>query len=80
MKKLRKGIAILLCFIMIFTLIPAQNVQAATKISKCKVTLSKTSYNYTGKACKPKVTVKYKKKTLKSGKDYTVTYSNNTNT
>lgn len=79
MEKLRKGIAVLLCFIMIFTLIPAQNVQAATKISKCKVTLSKISYNYTGKACKPKVNVKYKKKTLKSGKDYTVTYSNNTN-
>ena len=42
------------------------------------VKLSKTKYEYTGKAIKPGVTVKYGKKTLKKGTDYTVTYSNNT--
>lgn len=62
------------------TVLPTETVEAATtKISKCKVTISKTSYNYTGSACKPKVVVKYKNKTLKNGKDYTVAYSNNVN-
>lgn len=32
-----------------------------------------------GKAVKPKVTVTYKNKTLKAGKDYTLTYKNNKN-
>ncbi|MBR5337869.1 MAG: cadherin repeat domain-containing protein [Lachnospiraceae bacterium] len=37
------------------------------------VTLSKTSYTYNGKVQKPKVTVRYKGKKLKTG-NYTVTY------
>lgn len=37
----------------------------------------KSSYTYTGKAIKPKVTVKYDGKTLKEKTDYTVSYSNN---
>lgn len=45
-------------------------------ISKCKITVAKTA-TYTGKAVKPKVTVKYGKKTLKSGKHYKLTYSAN---
>lgn len=45
-------------------------------ISKCKITVAKTAV-YTGKALKPKVTVKYGKKTLKSGKHYKLTYSEN---
>lgn len=45
-------------------------------ISKCKITVKKTA-TYTGKAVKPKVTVKYGKKTLKSGKHYKLTYSAN---
>lgn len=45
-------------------------------ISKCKITVAKT-VTYTGKAIKPKVTVKYGKKVLKSGKQYKVTYSAN---
>lgn len=48
-------------------------------ISKAKVTLSTTSYNYNGKKKTPKVTVKFGNKTLKSGTDYTVTYQNNKN-
>ena len=46
-------------------------------------TLSKTSFAYTGKAIKPKVTVKAKVDgkavTLKKDADYTVTYKNNVN-
>lgn len=42
--------------------------------SKGKVTLSKTSYTYNGKAKKPKVTVKHGETTLKKGKDYTLSY------
>ncbi len=37
------------------------------------------SREYTGKAIQPTVTVKYSGKTLAQGKDYTVTFSNNTN-
>lgn len=48
-----------------------------TNLSKCTITLSKTTYTYTGYSIKPVVTVKYGTKTLKSGTDYTVTYSNN---
>lgn len=48
-------------------------------IAKIKtIKLKKSSYDYTGKAIKPAVTVKDSKgKTLKSGRDYTVTYTAN---
>lgn len=47
------------------------------KVSAVKtVKLSKTSYTYTGKACKPTVTVKDKAgNTLENGTDYTVSYA-----
>ena len=48
-------------------------------LSSATVTLSSTSFTYTGKAIKPSVTVKLAGKTLKSGTDYSVSYSNNTN-
>lgn len=44
-------------------------------IKKAVVTLSKTSYYYTGKIIKPGVTVKYNGKNLSKGTDYTVSYS-----
>ena len=47
-------------------------------ISKASVTLSTSTYAYDGKAKTPSVTVKVGEKTLKSGTDYTVSYSNNT--
>lgn len=73
MSRRRRFGALLLAFVMIITIIPAQNAYAAnTKINKCKITLSKTAYYNTGSACKPKITVKY-------GKNYTVTYRNNVN-
>ena len=46
-------------------------------ISKASVTLSTSTYAYDGKAKTPSVTVKFGGKTLKSGTDYTVSYSNN---
>lgn len=46
-------------------------------LAKAKVTLSKKSYTYNGKARKPKVTVKLGKKKLKKKKDYTVQYKKN---
>ena len=49
------------------------------QISDCTVTLGQTSYNYDGAAKKPTVTVKDGTKTLTSGTDYSVSYSNNTN-
>ncbi len=47
------------------------------KISKSSVKVAAATY--TGKALKPKVTVKLEGKTLKAGTDYTVTYKNNKN-
>ena len=47
----------------------------ATDISRASVSLAKTTYVYTGKNCKPAVTVKLDRLTLKSGQDYTVTYT-----
>ena len=49
------------------------------KLSACKVTLTKTSYTYDGKAKKPAVTVKDGGTTLTNGKDYEVAYANNIN-
>ena len=45
-------------------------------VSKCKITLSTTSYTYNGKTKTPSVTVKNASgKKLKKGTDYTVTYA-----
>lgn len=46
-------------------------------ITKCTITLAKTSYTYDGKAKKPGVTVKLGSKKLLSGTDYLVLYNNN---
>lgn len=67
--------ALSIIFIMGILSIPAS---AAQSISKATVSYT-SSYVYTGKAIKPKVTVKLKGKTLKSGTNYTVSYKNNTN-
>ena len=81
MKQMKKVIAWILVLIMIFSVIPSNMVYAATtKMSKCKITLSKSTYNYTGSACKPSVTVKYKGKKLEKGKDFTISYTDNVNT
>ena len=50
---------------------------AGKPLSACTVTLSYTSKTYTGKALKPKVTVKDGKATVPSGA-YSVSYKNNT--
>ena len=47
--------------------------------SALTMTVSPTNYTYDGSAKKPTVTVKDGSKTLVSGTDYTVSYSNNTN-
>lgn len=61
------------------TAIVAQAAKAKTvSISKTKIKVV-SAVAYTGKALKPAVKVTYGKKTLKSGKNYTVKYSNNKN-
>lgn len=47
------------------------------RATDCKVT-KKESYKYTGKPVTPKMTLKYKGKALTEGKDYTISYTNNT--
>ena len=82
-------LAVLMAALMLCAAVPAASITmagaaktstsatAAKKLSKAKVTYTKTLY-YTGKARKPKVTVTYGKTTLKKNKDYTVTYKRNT--
>ncbi len=48
-------------------------------LNKCDISLSKTSYVYDGKIKKPAVKVRYRTRTLKAGKDYTIYYKNNKN-
>ncbi len=54
-----------------FTIVPAS-------IYSANYTLKTSSYTYTGKAIKPKVSLTYNQKTLKEGTDYTLSYKNNT--
>ncbi len=80
-KKIKQALLVFMAAVMIFTSLSCAftaSAAAAKKISKCTISVSKT-VAYTGKALKPKVTVKYGKTTLKSGKHYTVSYSNNKN-
>ena len=49
------------------------------QMSKAVIKLSKSSYNYDGKAKRPTVTVMLDGRTLKRGKDYTVSYQDNKN-
>ena len=82
--RLRRTINCILAFTiaaaMVLSLVPA-NAAAASKVkmSKCSISLSYTKDVYTGNKKKPKVTVKYNGKKLKSGKDYSVSYKNNVN-
>ena len=50
-----------------------------TEISVCVITLSNTSYTYSGSEKKPSVSITYGKKALTKGTDYKVSYSNNIN-
>lgn len=54
-------------------------VSGKPSITKATVTLSKSSYTYSGAARKPSVTVKIGSKTLKEGVDYTYWHNNNIN-
>ncbi len=90
MRRTTKIYAFLFALIMVFSAAPALSVSAVSTnhlllglitkkpvdISGCKITVSKT-VSYTGKAVKPKVTVKNGKTTLKNGTHYTVKYSSN---
>ena len=60
------------------------NVASCTMAAKlddpdCKITLSKTTFRYTGNPKTPKVTVTYGSTALVRGVDFTVTYSKNVN-
>ena len=46
-------------------------------ISKCKIILKEESYTYTGKPVRPQPIIKYHAAQLKSGSDYTLSYTDN---
>ena len=58
-----------------FTIVKTE--EKITDLSQCDITLSYTTYEYTGLAAKPKVTVKAGNDVLVSGTDYAVRYANN---
>lgn len=51
----------------------------AASISKCDISLQKTTYPYTGKTIVPAVTIREGNTTLTQGVDYTITCKNNKN-
>lgn len=53
------------------------SITATVPIEKCKISLSGTSFSYTGKEIKPAVTVTYNGKKLIKDEDYTLSYVNN---
>lgn len=73
------GIAVLAFFMAFGTVIQSDAKEVKKKsFAKAKITLSKTSYTYNGKAQKPKVTVKLDKKKV-AKKNYTIKYTKNKN-
>lgn len=82
--KCRKGWitfgAVVLSFFMILGMAIQSDAKTVKKksLAKAKITLSKTSYTYNGKARKPKVTVKLGKKKI-AKKNYTIKYTKNKN-
>lgn len=56
----------------------ANGISYKSDLSEAKVSGLKSEYEYTGQKLKPKVTVTLGDTTLKSGKDYELTYKNNT--
>lgn len=54
------------------------SIEELKSIEECNVTLSATKYSYTGSSIKPSIAVKYGSQILTNGKDYELSYSNNT--
>ena len=81
---MKKTLAILLCLALVICMIPATAsvAFAATTpnfdLSKATITLSQDTYLYDNTAKEPVVTVKDGDNLLEQGKNYTVSYSNNT--
>ncbi len=72
-----KVILMIIFFVALLVILPT-NVNAASKISMQKVSVSSiANQTYTEKEIKPSITVKYNGKKLVKNKNYTVTYSNN---
>ena len=74
-------ILFIICTIVVAMLISSNEASAASKktnINNTTITFT-SSYDYTGSAIKPIVTVRYNGRTLKNNTDYTVSYINNTN-
>ena len=90
MRRITKIYAFLFALIMVLSAAPLMNASALstnyllldliikkpTDISTCTIAVAK-SVSYTGKALKPKVTVKDGKNVLKEGTHYTLKYSSN---
>lgn len=82
MKKLLEKLAVFGVFTVLFVIglfleVNGTQAQAATKTKMSKCTIKVEDGIYKGKKVVPKVTVKYKKKTLKEGTDYKLTFKNN---
>ena len=78
-RRLRNIFCMLIAAFAISLVMTSADTEAAVKLSKCEITLAKTTYKYSGKARKPAVTVTYNDEVLVKGIDYTVKYSDNIN-
>ncbi len=58
-------------------ILPLINNMNKVNLDACKISLSSSFYTYDGKYKKPKVTIKFGKRTLVQGQDYTIEYSKN---
>lgn len=85
MKRMRKCLGVAALFILVILSVAMSGTHAQAKkkkissLSKAVITLSNTTYSYSGKAKKPSVKVMLSGKRLKVNKDIKVTYKNNKN-
>ncbi|MDE5654245.1 MAG: InlB B-repeat-containing protein [Clostridia bacterium] len=79
MKNRKRSLAVILILLLatLMALTACNFNNFKTHISNCEVSLSAQTYEYTGQAITPEVTVKYAGKILQKDVDYTVEYSNN---
>ena len=80
MKNAKKNLVLIVILLLVtLTALTACNIEDAIKvdIENCQISFSAESYEYTGEAIIPKITVKYGNRVLQNDVDYSVEYANN---
>ena len=75
---MKKILALMLSAMLLLCMMPSMAfAETQTSIAQAQIGVEQSSYEYTGSAIEPKVTVTLNGTTLTKGVDYTATYSNN---